>query len=160
MHRLPIHERINTMNHTTVAAASPTDMSVHAPETFVEQHTTAIAHLQAFVLAVQNYVPGMPGANSALQEAMRPLRVPGGVNMTNALQWAKNAIEAEEKALALELQKEAALATLKAAERHRRDAERMALRARKAWAALSLPVNPIVVVGNGPVRKVRTASAA
>lgn len=144
----------------TNTAASTVEMSADAPETFVEQHTSAIAHLQAFVAAVQNYVPGMPGANSALQEAMRPLRVPGGVNMTNALQWAQNAIQAEEKALALEIQKEAALVTLKTAERNRREAERLALRARKAWAALTLPVNPIVDMGRPGVSAVRRARAS
>lgn len=147
----------------TKIAAPASDIAastaVDVPETFVEQHTAAIAHLQAFVLAVQNYVPGMPGTNSALQEAMRPLRVPGGVNMTNALQWAQNAIQAEEKALALEVQKEAALTALKAAERNRREAERLALRARKAWAALTLPVNPIVDMGR-PAASVRRARAS
>jgi hypothetical protein len=143
----------------TNTAASSNTASVDVPETFVEQHTVAIVHLQAFMFAVQNYVPGMPGANSALQEAMRPLRVPSGVNMANAVQWAEKAIEAEEKALSLEVQKEAALATLKVAERNRREAERLALRARKAWAALTLPVNPIVEVGNYPasVRKFRVS---
>ena len=106
------------------------------------------------MVAVQNYVPGMPGANSALQEALRPLQVPGGVNMSNVLQWARNAIEAEEKALALEVQKEAALVNLKAAERHRRDAERQAVRARKAWAVLTTPAQNAAIV-----RRPRAANA-
>lgn len=145
------------MTHTmfsSAAVASSADIN----QTFVEQHTIAIEHLLTFVAAVTDYVPGMPGANAALQEALRPLRVPGGVNMLNALQWAKNGIEAEEKALALELQKEAALSTLKAAERHSRDAGRLALRARKAWMAIS-SVDPIVVTSSGSTRKSRASNA-
>lgn len=132
------------------------------PETFVEQHTAAIAHLQALVVAVQNYVPGMPGLNAALQEALRPLRLPEGVNMTNVMQWATTAIDAEEKALALELRKEAALADMKAAERTRRDAERQAKKARKAWAALANTPNPLMQANYGvtATRKGRAVSVS
>ena len=82
------------------------------------------------------------------------MQVPGGVNMSNVLQWAKTAIEAEEKALALEVQKEAALVNLKAAERHRRDAERQAVKARKAWAVLTTPAQNAAIV-----RRPRAANA-
>ena len=140
---------MNTPSITVVCPAQD-----DAPQTYVEQHTTAIAHLQALMVAVQNYVPGMPGANSALQEALRPLQVPGGVNMSNVLQWARNAIEAEEKALALEVQKDAALVNLKAAERHRRDAERQAVKARKVWAVLTTPAQNAAIV-----RRPRAANA-
>ena len=139
---------------TTPTSAAVCQASEDMPQTYVEQHTTAIGHLQALVVAVQNYVPGMPGTNAALQEALRPLHVPTGVNMTNVLQWAKNAIEAEEKALALEVQKEAALVNLKAAERHRREAERQAIKARKAWAVLSNPADNAAIV-----RRPRAANA-
>lgn len=138
----------------TPSIASSTDVA----QTFVEQHTVAIAHLLAFVTAVQNYVPGMAGANAALQDAMRPLRVPTHINMTNALQWAQNAIQAEERALALEMQKDAAFATLKLAERNRRDAERLAQRARKAWTILTA-VNSSVVPTSGSIFKIRASNA-
>ena len=130
--------------------------SLDVAQTFVEQHTSTIGQLRTFVGAVKNYVSGQAGSNAALQEAMRPLRVPSSVNMKNALQWAMNAVQAEEKALALEMQKEAALTTLKAAERNRRDAERLAQRARKAWAALT--VNPIVIAP-GASRKMHASNA-
>lgn len=151
---------MNTNAASAQSTTSQIDTGIDVPETFVEQHAQAVANLQAFVAAVENYAPGFPGANAALQEAMRPLRVPNGVNMTNALQWANNAIEAEEKALAFELQKEAALATLKAAEHHRRDAERVALRARKAWVALSAPVRPTLKMGSAKASKTGSASNA
>lgn len=144
------------MTHTTASTAI---FSADIAETFVEQHTATIAHLLAFVAAVTDYAPGMPGASVALQESMRPLRVPNDVNMSNALQWAQKAIKDEETSLVFELQKETALSTLKAAERHRRDAERLALRARKAWVAISA-VNPIVVTSSGSVRKPRASNAS
>lgn len=112
-------------------------------ETFVEQHTAAIAHLRALVVAVQNYAPGVPGVNAALQEALRPLRLPNHVNMSNVVEWASKAIDAEERALALELQKEAALAHLKAAERIQREAQRQANKAMKVWVALANTPNPL-----------------
>ena len=53
-----------------------------------------------------------------------------------------------------QLLKEAALVNLKAAERHRRDAERQAVRARKAWAVLTTPAQNAAIV-----RRPRAANA-
>ena len=134
------------MNTTNTLTQCPTLEHMPTSQTFVEQHHQAIAHLHVFVAAVKNYIPGVAGANTTLQESMRPIDMPNQVNMQNAVEWATEQIQNEEKSLALALKKEAALLTLKNAERNRRDAERLAQRARKAWAALT--VNPIIAVGS------------
>ena len=100
------------------------------------QHQTMIAQLNLFIEAFKRYEPGAPGSNAMLQNAMRTLRMPSYVNMGNALAWAVEAIEVEQKALAFEERKEVVFVALKDAERHRRVAEKHAVRARKAWDAL------------------------
>ena len=46
-----------------------------------------ITSLEQFIVALDQYTPGAPGANKALQDAMANLVIPPYVNMKNAKVW-------------------------------------------------------------------------
>lgn len=51
-----------------------------------------ITSLEQFIVALDQYTPGAPGANKALQDAMANLVIPAYVNMKNAKVWAQSEI--------------------------------------------------------------------